>query len=96
MMDIEKVKEEVEESIGRELTEKEKQITELFGCFMNEIWENESDKYSRSTDASMNEKLYHVLCDKCGHDWWDKSGFPMECPKCYEYPYGNEENWNAL
>ena len=39
----------------------------------------------------MNQEMYHVSCDKCGHDWWDKTGFPVECPVCHEYPYENEQ-----
>lgn len=31
--------------------------------------------------------MYHVSCDKCGHDWWDPTGFPTECPRCHNYPY---------
>ena len=35
--------------------------------------------------------LYHVSCDRCGHDWWDVTGYPEKCPKCHKNPYKNEE-----
>lgn len=38
-----------------------------------------------------NSVLYHVSCDRCGHDWWDETGYPKKCPKCHKSPYINEE-----
>ena len=40
-----------------------------------------------SDKTNDSELLYHVSCDKCGHLWWDKTGFPKVCPACHEYPY---------
>ena len=40
MVDIEKAIEQAEKDFGRQLTDKEKQMVELFGGFMNVIWDN--------------------------------------------------------
>ena len=46
MVDIEKAIEQIEQQMGRKLSDKEKQTTELFGEFMNVIL-GENDKHEK-------------------------------------------------
>lgn len=46
MVDIEKAIEQIEKDSGRQLTDKEKQMVELFGGMMNIIWkDNDGDQH---------------------------------------------------
>ena len=48
----------------------------------------EAQKYHEANAMqAMEEKtelpqLYHMSCQSCGKDWWDKKAFPMYCPYC--------------
>lgn len=46
MVDIEKAIEQIEKDSGRKLTDKEKQMMELFGGFMNVMWDKADNKES--------------------------------------------------
>lgn len=30
----------------------------------------------------MSKWIYHLYCERCGHDWWSEDAFPEKCPNC--------------